>query len=160
MKPAEILKLIALIFICQLAGIIGSFFTFEAIPTWYADLVRPDFAPPNWVFGPVWITLYTLMGISAYLILRKGLEKKEVRLALAVFGIQLFLNALWSILFFGLRSPFYAFIEIIILWCSIAASMLLFWRISRKAAWLLLPYLLWVSFAAVLNFFIWQLNAL
>jgi len=158
MKPAEILKLIALIILCQLAGVIGSFFTFDAIPSWYADLARPDFAPPNWVFGPVWITLYTLMGISAYLILRKGVDKEEVRIALGVFGIQLFLNALWSILFFGLRSPFYAFVEIILLWISIAASIVLFWRISRKAAWLLIPYLLWVSFAAILNFYIWILN--
>ncbi|MBN1169651.1 tryptophan-rich sensory protein [Candidatus Micrarchaeota archaeon] len=158
MKPKEIVKAIALIIICQLAGIIGSLFTLNAIPEWYVDLVRPDFAPPNWVFGPVWITLYTLMGISAYLILRKGLEKEEVRIALGVFGIQLFLNALWSILFFGLRSPFYAFIEIIILWFSILASAALFWRISKGAGLLLVPYILWVSFAAILNFYIWIMN--
>lgn len=158
MEPKEIAKAIALIILCQLAGIIGSVFTFQAIPGWYADLARPDFAPPNWVFGPVWTTLYTLMGISAYLVLRKGLKRKEVRTALGVFGTQLVLNALWSILFFGLRSPFYAFIEIIVLWASIAASIALFWKISKTAGLLLIPYILWVSFAAILNFYIWMLN--
>ena len=158
MEPKEIAKAIALIILCQLAGIIGSVFTFQAIPGWYADLARPDFAPPNWVFGPVWTTLYTLMGISAYLVLRKGLKRKGVRTALGVFGTQLVLNALWSILFFGLRSPFYAFIEIIVLWASIAASIALFWKISKTAGLLLIPYILWVSFAAILNFYIWMLN--
>lgn len=158
MEPKEIAKAIALIIICQSAGIIGSIFTFEAIPGWYAELARPDFAPPNWVFGPVWTTLYALMGISSYLVLRNGLERNDVRMALGVFGVQLLLNTLWSVLFFGLRSPFYAFIEIIFLWFSIFASIILFWRISRNAGLLLVPYILWVSFAAILNFYIWILN--
>ena len=158
MKPKEIAKLLGFIFLCQLAGIIGSVFTFQAIPGWYAQLVKPEFSPPNWVFGPVWITLYTLMGISAYMIYKKGFEKKNVKLALSFFGGQLILNALWSILFFGLQSPLSALVCIIALLLMILATMVLFWRISKNAALLMIPYVLWVSFASILNYFIWALN--
>jgi len=154
----NIMKLISAIVICQLAGVIGSIFTSPAISTWYAGLQRPEFSPPNWVFGPVWITLYAMMGISLFLIWEKGLKKKQSKTAVSVFGVQLALNAIWSLLFFGLQSPFYAFIEIIFLWVAIAATIVLFYKISKPASWLLLPYIIWVSFAAFLNYSIWILN--
>jgi tryptophan-rich sensory protein len=141
-----------------MTGIIGSFFTFDSISGWYADLAKPEFSPPNWVFGPVWITLYTMMGISAYLIYKKGFEKKNVKLALSFFGGQLILNALWSILFFGFQSPLAALICIIALLTMIILTIVLFWRVSKSAALLLVPYMLWVSFASVLNYFIWAFN--
>lgn len=146
------------ILVCEMAGIIGSLFTFSAIPTWYATLAKPSFSPPNWVFGPVWTTLYALMGISAYMIWKTGWHKKEVKKALCVFAIQLLLNATWSIVFFGMKNPGLALINIALLWAGIVASILLFSRVSRNAALLLSPYLLWVSFASVLNFYIWMLN--
>jgi tryptophan-rich sensory protein len=158
MEIKEIGKALAFILICNMAGIIGSVFTFDAIPGWYATLAKPDFSPPNWVFGPVWTTLYTLMGIAAYLIYRKGYGKKEIKMALTVFGGQLVLNALWSILFFGLQSPMMAFICIIILLAMILWCIRLFWSISKAAALLMVPYALWVSFATVLNYSIWMLN--
>jgi benzodiazapine receptor len=151
-------KLVASIVLCQLAGIVGSVFTFTAIGSWYANLAKPELNPPNWVFGPVWTTLFLLMGIALYLVWEKGLSKKENKLAVKVFGLQLGLNVLWSILFFGLKNPFFAFVEIIFLWLAIAASAVLFWRISKTAGVLLVPYLLWVSFAAYLNFMVFVLN--
>lgn len=150
--------LIAAILISQLAGVIGSIATFPSIPTWYATLTKPSFNPPNWVFGPVWLTLFTLMGISAYFVWEKGLKHRWVREGLFVFGVQLVLNILWSVLFFGLHYPLYSLIEIILLWLSIALTIFMFCKVSKKAALLLLPYIAWVSFAAILNFYIWQLN--
>ncbi len=157
-KIGEILILFSSIIICQLAGIIGSIFTTPAIPNWYANINKPSFRPPNWVFAPVWTTLYLLMGIALFLVLRKGLNEKDIKIAVAVFVFQLVLNSLWSFLFFGLQSPFAASIEIIFLWAAILISIILFFRISRVAGALLIPYLLWVSFASVLNFAIWRLN--
>jgi len=158
MKLNNFFKLVIAIVISELAGIVGSVFTVSAIPTWYATLQKPSFSPPNWIFGPAWTTLYFLMGIAAFLVWKKGLERKDVKIALGVFGGQLVLNALWSIIFFGLHNPFWAFIEIIVLWLAILATMFAFYKISRPAAYLLLPYILWVSFAAVLNFSIMILN--
>ena len=146
------------ILVCQLAGFIGSFFTIKAIPTWYALLNKPSFNPPNRIFAPVWTVLYLLMGIALFLILSRGLEKQPVRIAVGIFAGQLILNALWSIIFFGLRNPFLAFVEIIFLWFAILAAIIAFSRLSRIAAILLIPYLLWVTFAAVLNFYLWNLN--
>jgi len=151
-------KFIFAIAISQAAGIIGSIFTVSAIQTWYTDLIKPVFNPPNWLFAPVWTILYFLMGIAAYLIWKEGLNKKEVRLALGLFLIQLMLNALWSMIFFGLQNPSWAFAEIIILWLAILATLMSFIRISKTAAWLLSPYFLWVNFAAYLNCAIWLLN--
>jgi len=151
----EILKLAAAIALCHLAGIIGSLFTVTSSGSWYETIIKPSFNPPGWVFGPVWLTLYTLMGISLYLVWRSG---NRDWIVFGVFGLQLVLNALWSILFFGIQSPVYAFIEIIFLWAAIIASIVLFFRVSKTAAYLLIPYALWVSFAAFLNFTIWRLN--
>ncbi|MFH1649871.1 MAG: TspO/MBR family protein [Candidatus Woesearchaeota archaeon] len=151
-------KLIASILICQLAGFIGSFFTITAINSWYSTLVKPSFNPPNWLFGPVWTLLYLLMGISLYLLWVKGFKTKQGKLALTFFVIQLVLNTLWSILFFGLQNPMIAFVEIIVLWVSILLTIVFVYRVSNASAYLLVPYVLWVSFAAVLNYAIYALN--
>lgn len=149
-------KLIVAIVICQMAGVIGSIFTSSSVSTWYVELVKPSFNPPGWIFSPVWITLFVLMGISLYLLwINKSKDKK---LAYVFFGIQLFLNALWSILFFGLRNPLFAFIEIFILWFAILLTIICSYRISKWSAYLLLPYILWVSFAIILNLMIVILN--
>ena len=150
-------RLIASLVICQLAGIIGSLFTAPAIPDWYASLEKPAFNPPNWIFSPVWICLYLLMGITLY-ILWQNLPKREVQVALIYFAIQLGLNILWSVIFFGLKWPMVAFFEIIILWLFILLTMIKSYRVSKATIYLLLPYILWVNFAAVLNFFLWRLN--
>lgn len=146
------MKLFISLLLPQLAGLVGSLFTISAIPTWYATLNKPSFSPPNWIFGPVWTTLYILMGISLYLVWSKG--KKGVML----FKLHLILNALWSILFFGLRSPMLGLIAIIILWTMILALIKIFWKIDKTASILLWPYLAWVSFATILNLAILLLN--
>ncbi len=155
----EIAGLVASIVICQGAGLIGSIFTTPAIPTWYEALRKPFFRPPNWLFAPVWITLFTLMGVSAFLVWRKGLDDPQVKIALTIFVIQLILNTAWSVIFFGLRSPLGGLIVISVLWIAILLTILNFSKVSMAAGLLLLPYILWVSFAAVLNLFIWRLNS-
>ena len=157
-RLSEILKFLISIIICELAGVIGSIFTTPAIPRWYATLIKPPFTLPNWVFAPVWTSLYLLMGISAYLIWRKGLHNRQVNSGLRIFILQLVLNTLWSFLFFGLKSPFLGFLEIVLLWAAIILAILSFFRVSKLAGILLLPYILWVSFAAILNFSLWRLN--
>lgn len=158
MKSNDFFKLVIAVVVSELAGVVGSVFTVSSIGGWYATLEKPELSPPNWVFGPVWTTLYLLMGVAAFLIWRSGWEKKEVRVALAIFGFQLVLNALWSIVFFGLHNPGWAFVNIVVLWLAILWTMFVFYRMSRPAAYLLLPYILWVSFAAYLNYSIWMLN--
>lgn len=150
--------LVLALLIPQAAGIIGSIFTTPNIPSWYAGLIKPSFNPPNFLFAPVWTTLFLLMGISLYLVWIKGLSKKNIRFAFTIFMFQLILNILWSLLFFGMRSPQSAFYEIVILWIFIAYTIYLFAKINIKSAVLLVPYILWVSFAAILNFTIWRLN--
>jgi tryptophan-rich sensory protein len=152
------IKLLICISITELTGAIGSIFTFPSIESWYTTLVRPELSPPNWVFGPVWTTLFVLMGIAAFLVWKKGLNRKDVRIALWVFVGQLILNMMWSIIFFNLQSPFWAFMDLIVLWLAIVSTMTLFSKISRPALWLLVPYILWVSFAGYLNYMIWILN--
>lgn len=154
----NILRLIIAIVICEGAGVVGSLFTTPSIATWYASLTKPSFNPPGWIFGPVWTTLFLLMGISAFLVWNKGLNHNNVKIALIIFGFQLLLNILWSVLFFGYHLPGAAFIEIIFLWLAILATIIAFFRISHPSAWLLIPYVLWVSFASILNFYIWRLN--
>ena len=158
MEFKEIGKVLGFVILCQVAGLIGSFFTFDAIPGWYATLVKPDFSPPDWVFGPVWTALYTMMGIAAYLVFSKREKDRNAMPALAVFGGQLILNALWSIIFFGYQSPGLAFICIIALLIMIALTIYRFWGISKTSAYLMVPYLLWVTFATLLNYSIWVLN--
>lgn len=154
----NVIKAFFCILICQSAGIIGSFFTVASISTWYARIQRPSFTPPNWIFGPVWMILYTLMGISLFLIWEKGWHNPKVKNAILIFGIQLFLNALWSVLFFGMKSPLTGLADIILLWALILWTLFKFFPLSRAAGLLLIPYFLWSSFAAVLNFWIWKNN--
>jgi tryptophan-rich sensory protein len=140
-----------------LAAFIGSSATFPAIPTWYASLNKPFFSPPNYLFAPVWTLLYLLMGISFYLVWSKG-KGKSLRFATNVYLFQLILNTLWSIFFFGNRSPLMGLIIIVILWFMILITILRFYKINRTAGILLIPYILWVSFASVLNLSIFLLN--
>jgi benzodiazapine receptor len=150
--------IILFILFSEAAGIIGSVFTFSSIPTWYATLNKPSFSPPNWIFGPVWTILYALMGISAFLVWEKGIKNKEVASALKFFVIQLILNSSWSILFFGLHNPALAYLDIIVLWIFIALTAVNFYKIKKAAGYLLIPYLIWVTFASFLNLSITLLN--
>ena len=159
MAKIDVTKLLASIIVCELAGIIGSIVTISNISTWYATLNKPSFAPPNWLFGPVWITLYLLMGISLYLVWMQGISKKEVKIGIALFATQLFINAIWSPVFFGLHALQLSFYIILAMWTFISLTMVRFFGISKPAAYLLVPYIAWVSIAAVLNYFIWILNA-
>lgn len=152
----NIYKLIISIIIPQLAGGIGALFTTKSVGTWYKTLKRGAVNPPDWVFGPVWTILFLMMGIALFLIWKKDAPGKN--LAFWIFGIQLALNVLWSILFFGLHRPDLAFAEIIILWLGIAINIFVFYGISKPAGILLVPYLAWVSFAIYLNYSIWRLN--
>jgi tryptophan-rich sensory protein len=149
------LRLLSAIGFCQIAGIVGSIFTAPNISTWYSTLNKPSFMPPNWLFGPVWLTLYTLMGISLYLVWE---SKKEKKIAIGIFAVQLALNTLWSILFFGLKSPLYGLITIFLLWILILTTIIEFYKISKLASYLLVPYIFWVTLATALNYFVWALN--
>jgi len=157
MRINNFFKLVIAIVVSELAGVIGSVFTVSAIPTWYAGLVKPALNPPSWVFGPVWTALYALMGIAAFLIWKNHTATSK-NMAYRFFFIQLILNVVWSIIFFYHHNIGGAFIEIIVLWLAILATIIAFAKISKPAAWLLVPYILWVSFAGYLNFSIWQLN--
>lgn len=148
----DFLRLIGFILLCQAAGIIGSIFTFNSVNTWYLTLEKPFFNPPSVVFGPVWTTLYFLMGISLFLVW--GKKKTDLRW----FWLQLSLNTVWSIIFFGLKNPLFAFIIIIFLWISIFQTIKSFRKVSKKASYMLYPYIAWVSFAAILNLSIVLLN--
>lgn len=159
MRVNDFGKFAVAIAVPMLAGVMGSVFTTSAIPVWYAGLVRPALAPPNWVFAPVWTVLFALMGVAAFLVWRRGFARNAVRIALGVFVLQLALNVFWSAIFFGLRNPGAAFVEIIGLWLAILVTVVLFARVSRPAAYLLVPYLAWVSFAMYLNAAFWLRNA-
>lgn len=151
-------KLLISIIICELAGVIGSIFTTPAIKSWYVFLQKPTFAPPNWLFGPVWVTLYILMGISLSLIWNKGLKKKEIKSAFILFIIHLAFNSLWSVIFFGFKSILGGLIAISLLDILVAVIIFKFYKINKMSAYLLIPYLLWALFATFLNFNILILN--
>ena len=157
-KGMDALKLIGCLALCQLAGFLGSLATIPSIPTWYAQLNKPSFSPPNWVFSPVWISLFVLMGISLFIIWEKKPKNPEVRKGLIFFFVQLGLNIVWSEAFFGFHSPLAGLIVIAFLWTTILLTIQKFYKVSKIAGLLLLPYILWVSFAAILNFFLWTLN--
>jgi len=157
MKLATTIKPVIACILCLSAGWIGSLFT-SSTSDWYQNLNKPFFNPQGWVFAPVWTALYIMMGISAFLIWQKGLSERKVKIALAFFTVQLLLNAIWTPLFFGLQSPFAAFVDIIFLWLAILITIVLFFKLSRAAAFLLIPYIFWVTFAAVLNFSIMTMN--
>ena len=157
MNAKDILKLAMSIVLCQLAGVAGSLFSTPAIPTWYKTLKKPFFTPPDWIFGPVWISLFILMGISLFLVWRRQ-DHPGFKLTLIFFLIQLIFNTLWSAAFFGLRSPLLGLIDIGLLWVAILLTIRYSFKISKVAGFLLLPYMFWVSFAAFLNFYLWILN--
>ncbi|HVG28865.1 MAG TPA: TspO/MBR family protein [Pyrinomonadaceae bacterium] len=142
---------------CFAAAGVASLFTAPAIPVWYAHLRKPAWSPPNRLFGPVWTLLYASMAVAAWLVWRAA-GFRAARLALALFAAQLVLNALWSVVFFGWKRPGLAFAEIMLLWAAIFATTVAFWQFSRPAAWLMIPYLWWVTFAAFLNHSIWKNN--
>jgi len=154
----KVLRFIISIIICQSAGIFGSLFTFEAVPDWYITLEKPFFAPPNWIFGPVWIILYFLMGVSLYIVWKDELKSKTRNVFFVVFAIQLILNALWSLLFFGLKSPLLGLIDILILDVMLVVTIFYAKRVSKYAAMLLIPYMVWIIIASVLNYAILVLN--
>jgi len=154
----KLVKFVVSIAVCQLAGIIGSVFTVSNIASWYLDLNKPLLNPPGWVFGPVWITLYFLMGIALFLVWNKGLVSRRNRNAFILFIIQLVFNASWSIVFFGMHQLMFSVFVIVILWLLIFVNIVQFGKISKPAAYLLIPYILWVSFASYLNIAIYILN--
>lgn len=154
---SKTLKAVISFLIPFFAGFIGSLFTFSAIPTWYATLNKPTFSPPNWLFGPAWTILYILIGISLFIVLNNK-ENKNKKSALIIFGLQMFFNSLWSIIFFGLKSPLSALFIIYILWILILLNIIKFYKIQKSAGVILIPYLLWVTFASFLNLFIVLLN--
>lgn len=158
MDSSDIVKLIVSIIACEGAGGIGSIFTVRSIPTWYAALKKPAFTPPNRAFGPVWITLYLLMGIAVFLVWRGGLEQSGVLTAFIIFWVQLAINILWSVIFFGFRSLVGGAVVIIILWILILATIISFFNVSGIAGGLLIPYIVWVSIASYLNIGVWRLN--
>lgn len=151
-------QLLIFILIAQIAGIIGTFFTFDAIPTWYATLTKPFFAPPNWLFAPVWITLYTLMGIAAFFAWDLRYEKTHAARGMNWYWTQLILNAIWSPIFFGLQNIGLALIIIVLMWLAIVMTMREFFKVNLWLGILLVPYLAWVSFATVLTYTLWTLN--
>jgi len=158
MKINKLGKFIISVDICLLAGFFGSIFTTPSIPNWYASLNKPSFNPPNWLFAPVWTLLFILMGIALFLMWQKGLKKKGVKKALGFFIIQLIFNVLWSFFFFKFHSPFWALLDIAVLWLFILLTTIKFFKINKLSGILLLPYLLWVSFASILNYTVYKLN--
>lgn len=155
----KITRILTVVVTCLAIGYFSGIVTRSSIATWYPTLIKPSFNPPNWIFAPVWSMLYVMMGVAAGLVWSKiESDKEAVKKALVVFAIQLALNALWSYLFFGLHNPLLAGLEIIILWLMIYETYIQFVKINKIAGYLLIPYLLWVSFATVLNGSIWWLN--
>lgn len=145
--------------LCFIAAYTGSLFTPEPGSAWYySELVRPSWNPPDWLFPPVWSLLFLMMAISLWLILKEGTRERKVTVAVTAFAVQLLLNMSWSASFFGMQNPLLGFVVIVLLWLAIVVTIMQFKKISTVAAYLLVPYLLWVSFASYLNFTIWQLN--
>jgi len=141
-----------------LVGFVGSLVTTPSVSTWYVALNRPSFTPPSWLFAPAWTVLFILMGIALFVIWTKGRKHENFSVALSIFAAQLVFNFIWSLIFFGFHRPGLAFIEILILWILIAVNIFYFHKINKTAGWLLIPYILWVSFAAVLNYAVFALN--
>jgi tryptophan-rich sensory protein len=157
-KLRGLARLILCIAICQGAGVMGSIFTASSVATWYTTLEKPWFTPPGSIISAVWIILFALMGLSLFLIWQKGIDSTNAKVALGVFAFQLLVNILWSYVFFSLQSLLAAFVVILFLWLLIMQCIIRFWYISKEAALLLVPYILWVSFAAFLNYNLWRLN--
>jgi benzodiazapine receptor len=153
-----VLRLLASFGLVFLAAAIGGSATSRTVSSWYDKLAKPAFNPPNWLFGPAWTVLYILMALAAFLVWNRGLAVPGVKIALALFLVQLVLNALWSVFFFGMRSPLLGLVDIVPLWLAILTTTILFFRVAATAGWLLVPYLAWVSFATALNAAVLRLN--
>ena len=156
-RAVQIAALIAALLVCFAVAGVGGASTVSSLNEWYPTLKKPSFNPPNWIFGPVWTVLYAMMAVAAWLVWRSD-RWRETRSALGIFGLQLALNLGWSLIFFGLRQPGWAFAEIFALWVSIALTTVLFWKVKPVAGAMFLPYLAWVAFASLLNYEIWRLN--
>jgi len=143
------------ILLCVTTGMIGGLVTAPSIESWYRTIAKPSWTPPDWLFGPVWTVLFIMMGVAAWLVWK---TRDRLAPAMILFGLQLALNLGWSLLFFGARSPGLALIEVVFLWGAVLLTMLAFFGRQRTAGWLFVPYLAWVSFAAILNFAIWWMN--
>ncbi|WP_299260504.1 TspO/MBR family protein [uncultured Aquimarina sp.] len=154
----KLLRIAVALLLCLLIGFLGNIATQTSISTWYVTLEKPSFTPPNWLFAPVWTVLYIMMGIAAGIVWSKGFYHKWVKTALYHFGFQLLLNAAWSIFFFGMRNPLIALVDILALFILLLFTIKWFKVVNSTAAYLLIPYLIWVAFATALNFSIWQLN--
>jgi tryptophan-rich sensory protein len=152
----QVVALAVIVFIVMLAAGLGGFFTGRSVSTWYRTLSRPDWTPPNRLFGPVWTVLYLSMAVAAWMVWRRGTPAATA--AMAAFAVQLAINVAWSALFFGLRSPAAGLADIVLLWLAIVATIALFLRVSIPAGLIMVPYLAWVSFAGALNFAIWRMN--
>lgn len=152
------IKLIVSLILPQAAGGLGAFLMGDSVSAWYRVLEKPFFNPPSFIFGPVWTALYFLMGIAAYLVWKRAKENIEARKAMNIYWIHLALNASWTPIFFGLHNIGLAFLNIVVLWALILILIIKFWKISKTASYLLMPYILWVSFATYLNYAIWTLN--
>lgn len=154
----ELPKLIVSILIVFLAGAVGTVFTLKEITTWYVNIPKPSWTPPNWAFGPIWSTLYVLMGVSLFLIWREGLNRKDVKIGIGVFAVQLILNVVWSLVFFGSHNIAGGLVMVILLWISILINIVVFYRISKPAGIILIPYLIWVTIAGYLNYSVYLLG--
>lgn len=159
MNKNKILILILSVLISQTAGVIGAVLNLASLGIWYNNLDKPFFTPPDWIFGPVWILLFSLIGVSLYLVLISDAKREYKKTAVSIFFLQWVLNIFWSFMFFTLRNPFYGFLEISALSISIVIMISIFRKINKASAYLLIPYLLWVLFAAALNFSIWRMNS-
>jgi benzodiazapine receptor len=157
-SPGDWLLLGASLVLTFVAAAIGGVVTARPVRTWYGTIRKPAWNPPDWLFGPVWTVLYILMGLALWRVWRVGWDQPGVRLPVILFLVQLVLNVLWSVIFFGLRRINWAVVEIVLLWCFLLATMIAFFAVEPLAGWLLVPYLAWVTFAGVLNFTVWQLN--
>ncbi len=157
-KKGDIAKLVISILIPLIVGFTSSLATFGSITTFFDVLNKPSWTPPAWAFGPIWTTLYILMGIALFLVWRKGWDRKDVKIAIGVFALQLILNFFWTIIFFGFKSLFGGLIEIVFLWIAILINIILFYRISKAAGLLLVPYIIWVTIASYLNYTVFLLN--
>ncbi|MCX7732701.1 MAG: tryptophan-rich sensory protein [candidate division WOR-3 bacterium] len=153
----NLLKPVASIAVPLIIGFLGSMFTRQSVGNWFVTLKKPVFAPPNWLFAPAWALLYIMMGIAFYLIWQQGYSVK-LRWALVVYGLQLILNLLWSLFFFGLRSPLLGLVDIVLLWILVIINTILFYHLRHAAGLLLIPYILWLTFALLLNLSIVILN--
>lgn len=155
---SSIIKLIIAVAIPLVVGGISGYFTVSGVESWYLTLQKPSWNPPNWIFGPVWTTLYVMMGIALFLVWKEDTSSELKAIAVILFAVQLLLNFFWSFIFFKLEQPGWAFVEILVLWLMLLACIFAFGQVNKTAAWLLVPYISWVSFATILNGTIWKLN--